>query len=80
MPSVRFLFREWIATDARTSGWILDLNDLLEGMWVIAGTEIISRDFAGLAERVVGISRSESDLNAAGYFRDKRNTILRSGF
>jgi hypothetical protein len=80
MPSVRFLFREWIAAGARTSGWILHLKDLLEGMWVIPRTEIISRDFAGLAERVVGISRSERDLNPVGYCRDKMNTLLRSGF
>jgi hypothetical protein len=64
----------------RTSGWIWDFNDLLEGMWVFAGTEIIPPDFAVLAERVVGISRSESDLNPARSCRDERNMILRSFF
>jgi hypothetical protein len=78
MLSVRFLFREWIAAGPRSSGSILHVTDLFEGMWVIVGTEIISRDVAGLAERGVGISRSESDLNPAGYCRDKTNTILKS--
>jgi hypothetical protein len=54
--SMRFLSQEGIGARATTSGWILHLNDLLEGMWMIAGTEIISRAFTGLAERDVGIS------------------------
>jgi hypothetical protein len=55
IPSMRFLFRECITTDPRTSGWILYISDLPERMLVLVGTEIISGDSASFARRAVGI-------------------------